>query len=233
VSKAVPSNFQKEDDAILLLWPVPRGEEPNPDLKVPFSPAEISNNIVASEQHNTISDGDAEEPELVASEELSVFGSSEYAKVVLGGLWGCPPALDLEAEADLHTLLQVLAKQQLLCSARDISDGGIAVALAQAGFEKGIGAKVEQDPSLMEHPLFGLFAEPATTMILSASAANVDQIQALATEFGFLAERIGTTGGDSLTINVYRESFIHASLESLRKPWADALETTLHGEVSA
>ena len=36
--------------------------------------------------------------------ELTAFGSSEYAKVVLGKLWGNPPALDLEAEADLHTL---------------------------------------------------------------------------------------------------------------------------------
>ena len=34
--KAVPADFQQADDDILLLWPVPRGEEPNPDLEVPF-----------------------------------------------------------------------------------------------------------------------------------------------------------------------------------------------------
>ena len=65
---------------------------------------------------------------------MIAFGSSEYAKVVLGGIWGTPPALDLDAESDLQTLLQVLAERQLIRSARDISDGGIAVALAQAGF---------------------------------------------------------------------------------------------------
>ena len=54
---------------------------------------------------------------------------------------------------------EVLAERELLTSARDISDGGIAVALAQAGFPKGIGATIEQDQSLMIHPLFGLFAE--------------------------------------------------------------------------
>src|ERR1019366_3503021 len=96
---------------------------------------------------------DDAETEASATAELVVFGSSEYASVVLGGLWGQPPPLDLDAEADLHT---VLADSQLLQSARDVSDGGIAVALAQAGFPLGIGATVEQDQSLMVHPLFGL-----------------------------------------------------------------------------
>ena len=103
----------------------------------------------------------------IAAAELTAFGSSEYAKVVLGSLWGTPPPLDLDAEADLHTLLGVLADRKLISSARDISDGGIAVALAQAAFRKGIGATVEQDPSLMVHPLFGLFAEPASTMLVT------------------------------------------------------------------
>ena len=50
-------------------------------------------------------------------------------------------------------------------SARDVSDGGIAVALAQAAFVNNIGAHVEQEQSLMVHPLFGLFAEPASTVV--------------------------------------------------------------------
>ena len=44
-------------------------------------------------------------PRLTATTDLAAFGSSEYAKVVLGGIWGQPPPLDLDAEADLHTLL--------------------------------------------------------------------------------------------------------------------------------
>ena len=65
---------------------------------------------------------------------------------MLGALWGTPPALDLDAESDLHTLLAELAKGKLIRSARDISDGGIAVALAQASFAKGIGATIESGP---------------------------------------------------------------------------------------
>ncbi len=46
VTKAVPAEFQQADDVILLLWPVPRGEEPNPNLEVPFKPAPINPYIV-------------------------------------------------------------------------------------------------------------------------------------------------------------------------------------------
>jgi phosphoribosylformylglycinamidine synthase len=176
---------------------------------------------------------DAAETEASASAELESFGSSEFAKVVLGGIWGQPPPLDLDAEADLHTLLQVLADQELVRSARDLSDGGIAVTLAQAAFPLGIGATVEQEQALMVHPLFGLFAEPASTMVVTAYPTKVDAIEELASEYGYFVARIGTTGGEKLEISVYHEPMISASIESLKKPWAQALERTLHDEVTA
>jgi phosphoribosylformylglycinamidine synthase len=85
----------------------------------------------------------------------------------------------------------------------------------------------------MVHPLFGLFAEPASTMIVSAPTGRVAEIEELADQYGYFAERIGTTGGDRLEVNVYRQPMIAASLASLKKPWAAALEATLHGEVPA
>jgi phosphoribosylformylglycinamidine synthase subunit PurL len=120
----------------------------------------------------------------------------------------------------------------LLGSARDLSDGGIAVALAQAAFEKGIGARVEQEKSLMGYPLFGLFAEPASTMLLSAAAKNAGAIAELAEEYGFLCARIGTTGGDGLEISVYSDRLISAPLSEIRTPWATALQAVLHDEVT-
>ncbi len=243
VAKAVPADFQHEGDAILLLWPVPKGEEPNPDLKVPFQPVPISPYIVypltmdpAFPVAAPLAVPVSESPEDSADSsavELAAFGSSEFAKVVLGSVWGTPPAIDLDAEADLHTLLATLADRKLLHSARDVSDGGIAVALAQSCFRKGIGATVEQDQSLMVHPLFGLFAEPASTILVTASAGDVSAIEDLAGDYSFLAARIGTTGGDKLEISVYGNAFISAPVAGLCKPWADALQATLHDEVLA
>jgi phosphoribosylformylglycinamidine synthase II len=237
VTKAVPAHFQAAGDAIVLLWPIPAGEEPNPDLHVPFHPEAVESNAdplaPALADQAVIHPEDAAETEASATAELVVFGSSEYAKVVLGGTWGQPPPLDLDAEADLHTLLAVLAEREMLSSARDISDGGIAVALAQAAFPLGIGATIEQDQSLMVHPLFGLFAEPASTMLVTTHPSQVAEIETLADEYGYFAVRIGTTGGERLEINIYRQPFISSPVAELRKPWASTLEATLHGEVSA
>ena len=233
VTKAVPADFQRGGDAIVQLWPVPRGVEPDPNLKVPFEPEPMKYYPVEVVEQKPVVLEDTGAPDETANAALSQFGSSEYAKAVLGGVWGQPPSLDLEAEADLHILLRVLAERKLVHSARDISDGGIAVSVAQAAFAHSIGATVEQDPSLMIYPLFGLFAEPATTMLVTANPDNVSKIEGLADEYSFFAARIGTTGGHRLEITVDRQTFISAPLAALRKPWASALEATLHDEVSA
>ena len=232
VTKAVPADFQNSGDAVLLLWPIPRGEKPDPELKVPFPP-EPMRYYPVEPQIDPVPDEDPEAPETTASAEMAAFGSSEFAKVVLRSLWGTPPPLDLDAESDLHSLLETLADARLIHSARDISDGGIAVAAAQAAFTKGIGVTIEQDRSLMIHPLFGLFAEPASTMLVSASSNRVAEIEKLANGLSFFCARIGTTGGERLEISVDGESFISAPVEELRTPWAIALEATLHGEVFA
>ena len=113
------------------------GKEPDPNLESRFEPVPISQYPLALKHEPVAERGSRKRPRRTAREELARFGSSEFAKVVLGELWGKPPALDLDAEADLHTLLAELAERKLLHSARDISDGGIAVSLAQAAFPHG------------------------------------------------------------------------------------------------
>ena len=60
--------------------------------------------------------------------------SSEYARTVAGVVGGAPPAIDLAAESRLIEALVALAAEGLLASAHDVSDGGIAMALAECGF---------------------------------------------------------------------------------------------------
>src|SRR5215472_4514815 len=73
-----------------------------------------------------------------ATDAETEFGSSEYAKEILGAAWGYPPELDLEQEAALQKAMIELIQQGLIESAHDCSDGGIAVALAEKAFTKGI-----------------------------------------------------------------------------------------------
>jgi phosphoribosylformylglycinamidine synthase len=233
VTKAVPAHFQREKDAIVLLWPIPRGEEPDPSLKVPLNPPPISQYPLPDLEHGPRPHEEADATDAEAAANLTAFGSSEFAKVVLGSLWGTPPSLDLDAEAGLHNLLAVLAWRKLIRSARDISDGGIAVALSQAAFPRGFGATVEQDPSLLAHPLFGLFAEPASTILVTTDPKHLAEIDATASQYNILSARMGTTGGNRLEIKVEGETFISAPVAELRTLWANALEANLHGEVTA
>jgi phosphoribosylformylglycinamidine synthase len=236
VTLAVPAHFQQAGDAILLLWPVPNGQAPDPSLRVPVDNRNLHWQVpvpeVAVDESLTVPE-DPEEPAAASSAALAAFGSSEFANVVLGQVWGTPPSLDLDGESDLHTLLGVLARRKLLRSVCDISDGGIAAALAQAAFPKNIGATVEQDPSLMVHPLFGLFAEPASTLLVTSDPSQVSAIEKLAGQYNFLVARIGTTGGSRLEISVYSDPLISAPLAELSKPWSSALEANLHNEVPA
>ena len=234
VTKAVGAGFRREGDAVVLLTPVARDEaEPTPNAEVPVAKLPMSQLPLPAVEAGALPAETPEATEAEAHEELIAFGSSEYAKAVLNAVWGKPPALDLEAEADLHTLLQALARKRLVTSAQDVSDGGIAVALAQAAFVKGIGATVEQEPALMAHPLFGLFAEPASTVLVTTDPSRVAEIVELAAEYSFNAARIGTTGGHRLEISVYGDKLISSRVDELRKTWATALEANLHDEVHA
>src|SRR5260370_36182784 len=62
------------------------------------------------------------------------FGGTQYAKTVLNNLWGLPPALDLEYEKRVQAAAREIAASGVAESAHDLSDGGLAVALAECSF---------------------------------------------------------------------------------------------------
>ena len=96
----------------------------------------------------------------------SEFGSSEYAKEILGTLWGYPPELDLEKEAALQKAVIELIQQGLVDSAHDCADGGLAVALAEKAFPKGVGARVNLASGGL-FAEFALFGEDASRIVIS------------------------------------------------------------------
>ena len=85
----------------------------------------------------------------------------------------------------------------------------------------------------MTHPLFGLFAEPASVVLVSTVHENISEIEELASRYNYFCSRMGTTGGDRLEISVYGDVLISASISELRGPWAKSLEAALHNEVTA
>jgi len=156
----------------------------------------------------------------------SEFGSSEYAKEVLGQIWGYPPDLDLEKEAKLQKTVIDLIQQRLLDSAHDCSDGGLAAALAEKSFAKGIGARIEI-PSNDLPAGFVLFGEDATRIVCSCDPAHLARIQQMADKYGVAADVIGETIPGRLEISLAGRSVVSAEIAVLRNAYESALEANL------
>jgi phosphoribosylformylglycinamidine synthase len=157
------------------------------------------------------------------------FGSSEYAREILGRIWGFPPSLELEKEAALQKAIVEMINHGLIESAKDCSEGGLAVTLAECAFAKGIGAAVD----LVSHglvPEFVLFGEDASRILISCDPQKVGGIQQVAADFGLSAQVIGDTILEKLEIRVDGVVTAAAVVSELREVWAGALERALHVE---
>ncbi len=164
-----------------------------------------------------------------SGEEQMEFGSSEYALHVLGEMWGAPPILDLKAEKTLQQLLQTLAAERLLESARDVAEGGIAVALAKMIFPLGLGAEIDLISAALPAECV-LFAEDATRVLVTCTPGNVATIEKTAVKYGLNAQVIGTTTSASLTVRIDGVTSIDGPASSFRESWGGALEEALQAE---
>ena len=161
------------------------------------------------------------------------LGASQYAADILKGLWGRPPALDLDIEAKLQKLLARFAEKRLINSANDVSEGGLAVALVEAGLKNGIGIAVALDHLAWQSAAHAFFAEDSTQVIVTASGENASVVLNIAKEQGFIADPIGFTTSDQVTLPWDSKSCIDSTISVLRKPWSTALECQLAAEVTA
>jgi phosphoribosylformylglycinamidine synthase len=163
------------------------------------------------------------------------FSSSEYSKAIAGIVSGEPPAIDLAAEKRLIDCLVALASEGSLQSAHDISDGGIAVTLAESCFASVgarhavpvFGATVELDTidAPAEHALFN---ERGARCVVSVSPTKLAAVLATARQYGVGAREIGKVHlGNALRIEYKGSAVVDSPLDTLRSIWANSLESTL------
>jgi len=160
------------------------------------------------------------------------FGSSEYAKEILQTLWGYPPELDLEKEAALQRAIVDLIVQGMVESVHDCADGGIAVALAEKAFVKGIGARVNVKSRKLPAE-FVLFGEDSSRILLTCDPGQVSGIKEVAEQFGLAADMLGETGGSELEISLDGKVVISAQVAELSDSYEKALESALRTEPEA
>jgi phosphoribosylformylglycinamidine synthase II len=155
------------------------------------------------------------------------FSSSEYSKTIGGIVAGEPPAIELGAEKWLIDCMVVLASAGALQSAHDISEGGLAVTLAESCFAAtglGAGVKVPEDVAA-EYALFG---ERGARVVVSVSPEKLAALRNTARQYGVGAHEIGkVTGDNALRIEYKGGAVIAAAVASLQDTWAHGLERHL------
>jgi phosphoribosylformylglycinamidine synthase len=204
VSKAVPAGFQKAGDSIFLLVP--------PLARLEGK--EITRNEQASELGG--------EWQVRTSRS---FGSSAAAQALLG-FWGCPPELNLEGQRKLNECLRELASENILNSAVDVSDGGLAVALAKSSLHVGVGAKVDVGGV---STFIDLFAEDQPSVLISCDPKIVKPLKEIAEKFGVWANYLGaTTTNAHLDILVSTQPAVELSISDLQTAWSNTLPTLLN-----
>jgi phosphoribosylformylglycinamidine synthase subunit PurL len=149
------------------------------------------------------------------------FGGSEWARVAHGHLGGRPPRVDLPAERRLADVLVTAAHEGLVDSAHDLSDGGLAQALAESCLRGGVGARIRlpdrADPFVM------LFSESSGRAIVAVSHDHDEAFKRLCGVHNVTQQRVGATQGLGNEPVLDLAGQCKLSLGALRDAWSSTL----------
>jgi len=155
---------------------------------------------------------------LVLGETREELSGSTWAHVVHGHLGGQPPIVDLAAECALADLMVEAAKSGVVESAHDLSDGGLAMALAEASFRHEVGVTVD-----LEDPFIELFSESSARAMVVVSEERHDEFVALAEKHGVELASVGRTGGETIEV----AGQLSISVAELKAAWQATLPAVL------
>jgi phosphoribosylformylglycinamidine synthase subunit PurL len=143
---------------------------------------------------------------------------------------GVPPALDLDAERALQSLLVTLADERLVRSAHDCSDGGLAITVAECCFDSiGIGAETSIDAVQIARDArvnvaAALFGESASRVVVSVVQEDLTTMLERAAAARVPARVIGQTGGNRLRMMVGGRIAIDRSVDEAERVWSSTIE---------
>jgi phosphoribosylformylglycinamidine synthase subunit PurL len=153
------------------------------------------------------------------------LGGSEFLRTIRGRDEGPCPEVDLEAERRLVRLLTGLAHHRKLASAHDLSDGGLAVALAECAMKSGLGVAIALDSGVRPSSL--LFGESTGRALVSFEPKAEAAVRVSAEQSGVPFAVIGKVGGDRLTISAGAKKLVDEPVAALRDLWSTAFARAL------
>lgn len=156
----------------------------------------------------------------VIGEAKQEFGGSELQKWLTGRIFGKAPTIDLHVEAERQQQLLTAIRAGVVASAHDISEGGLAIALAECLVStNGLGAYVTIDGDIAAE----LFSETQSRFIVSVKKEHRQAFEQLVQ-----AICIGEVTNDEM-LHVVNEdtSIIHVPVETMRNVWKGAIPCLL------
>ncbi|WP_165767973.1 phosphoribosylformylglycinamidine synthase subunit PurL [Virgibacillus indicus] len=150
------------------------------------------------------------------------FGGSELQNILEGSYSGKAPAIDLNVEATRQKQLLEAIHQGIVVSAHDLSEGGLAVALAESVFNnKGLGVKAE----IEGNPTTALFSESQSRFLVTVKKENKAKFEEIIEH----AKQIGVVTSDGkLKVSQENNKIIDEDAEKLNKLWREAIPNLLH-----
>ncbi|MFC5452209.1 phosphoribosylformylglycinamidine synthase subunit PurL [Paenibacillus aestuarii] len=158
---------------------------------------------------------------ILLGETKAELGGSEFQYVLHGVTEGRPPELDLAVEKRLQGAVLRAIQEGLVASAHDLSEGGLAAALAESCISGHLGAQVAVTTELRAD--FALFSESQSRILLTAAPDKADALKQWIASQGVPYQEIGTVTGAELKIAVNGEQRIQSAVSELEKVWKDAI----------
>jgi phosphoribosylformylglycinamidine synthase II len=159
------------------------------------------------------------------------LGGSEYLAVIHGLEVGRPPALDMEAEKKLQAFLREAIDQKLLQSAHDVSDGGLAVALAECCISGGIGAHGEWN-KCNARELFGERTANAVVSVVPEQKATLESLlDRQGVVFAYFGEVITLQDGNWLSIIPDDGTDLELLVSDLRDAYEGAIPAAMSAAI--
>ncbi len=146
------------------------------------------------------------------------LGGTEYLKVIHGLTTGDAPILDLDVELKVQETVLEAITSGLVTAAHDISDGGLAVSIAEMGIFSSIGAQIDLSVlSGSNHEIW--FSEAQSGIILTCQPNQKESLLKHLSQGGVDVAQIGTVQGDALNF----EGVGSVSLDQLHSIYESAI----------
>ncbi len=152
------------------------------------------------------------------------LGGSEYLKLIHNIVKGTPPWIDLKLEQAIQNCCIEAIESGILRSAHDISDGGLAVALAECcigGPDKALGVRAEMREMIRGDAL--LFSESQSRILVSMQEKDLSQLQEIASRHAVPLQVIGAVGGSRFSI----QPILQLPVDELQVIWSSTLADRL------